>query len=100
MKLALMPARATSNRCRHAEERVVRINGSKRADLLHMIRATARHSAGLEDASQWLKIAQPLVTKLFQERARVQVEPGWLDIQHHSQPCRLFDGFAAHEVGM
>src|SRR5262249_4032870 len=59
VKLPLVPPRAAGDGGGDAQERVVRIVGAKRANLLHMVRTPAGDPSGLNDAAEWLKISQP-----------------------------------------
>ena len=56
--------------------------------------------AGREQALQRLEIAQAVVAELGRQCARVELQPGRLDVDDDAQPGRLLDRLATHEVGM
>src|SRR5688500_3944987 len=90
----------SSDRRGHTDERVVDINRTERADLLHVIRSAARNRTEIEDGAQGLEITHAIITKLRRERVRIVIKPGGLNIHHHSEPRRLFHRFPAHEIRM
>ena len=75
MQRAVLPLRPPCDGGSHAQEWIVRIDRAQRPNLLHVVRAAASHPAHLEDAAQRLKPPQPLIAKMFEQGARVEVEP-------------------------
>src|SRR5262245_7577086 len=95
---ALEPAGLTRDRGLHAEERVVRVDRAKRADLLHVVGPAADGDARGEQALERLKPAETFLSELPAERAGVEVEPGGLDVDDHAEAGALVDRLLAHEV--
>ena len=100
MQLPVIPPRSAGDGGLHRQEGVVRIDGTERADFLHVVRAAAGDRTGREKASERLEPAQSLITELSDQRARIQIEPGRLNIHADAELGAFFHGLFAHEIGM
>src|SRR5439155_24252792 len=100
MESAVVPACFAGDGRVHGEEGVIWVDAAKRADLLHVVGPAADDRTGFEEALQRLKIPHAVVPELRDERARVEVQPGWLKVGDHAEPREHVDGFVAHEVTM
>src|SRR6185503_1837470 len=87
-----------SDGCRHAEEWIVRINRTERADLLHVIGAPADNCARSKEALEGLKPPKPLAAELLQQGLRVQGEPSGVDVENDADFGQLLDNVRGQEI--
>src|SRR5258707_31164 len=100
MEWLIFQPRAASDGRRHAEKRIVGIDRPKGADLLHVIGAAAHNCARRKEALQRLKPPEPIVAELFEQRVRVEIEPGWLDVENYADLGQVFDNLGGEKIRM
>src|SRR5204863_2460754 len=86
--------------CGHGQEWIVRIDGAKGADFLHVIRAAPGNSARGKDGLERLKPAEAFIAELLEQGGAVQVKPGRLNIENHTETGQFADRIGGHEIGV
>src|ERR1043166_824187 len=98
MQGAHIPFGLPRDRCRHGKEWIVWIAGREYPVFLQGIGPAPRTHARLENTAERLKPAQPVVAKLPDQGASIQIQPGWLNIDHDAEALHHLDCLAALEI--
>ena len=100
MKRRWQGAAFAGDRNPHRQPGVVRINGTKASDFLHVVAAPAHWHSGVKKRSERLEPREAFLAELLEQCCAIEVKPNGLQVNDRPQARRLRDAVRAHEITM